>query len=131
MNSATNKAIMRQIFAGLAKGDARPFVDAMADDFVWHVSGTTPFSRSYVGKAAVLGELLGPLTAQFADTYHNDAQCFIAEDDHVAVLCKGRVTLKSGLPYNNDYCWVCRLEGGKLRELTEYLDTALVMSVLR
>lgn len=36
----------------------------------------------------------------------------------------------AGKPYNNTYCYVIRLEGGKLRELTEYLDTALVKEAL-
>lgn len=25
--------------------------------------------------------------------------------------------------YNNTYCWICRVADGKLRELTERLDT--------
>jgi ketosteroid isomerase-like protein len=55
---------------------------------------------------------------------------FIAEDDYVVVVCRGGVTTKTGKPYHNAYCYVIRLEGGKLRELTEYLDTALVEAAL-
>jgi uncharacterized protein len=40
------------------------------------------------------------------------------------------VTTKNGKPYNNEYCYVIRLAGGQMRELTEYLDTALVERVL-
>jgi hypothetical protein len=35
-----------------------------------------------------------------------------------------------GMPYHNRYCYICRLAEGKLQELTEYMDTALVMAVL-
>jgi ketosteroid isomerase-like protein len=52
----------------------------------------------------------------------------IAEDDYVVVECRGHVTTKAGIPYNNTYCWVCRIVEGKLQELTEYMDTALVIS---
>lgn len=68
--------------------------------------------------------------SQFAGRYTNTAHRFIAEDDCVVVECRGRVMTTAGKPYNNTYCYVIRLEGGKLRELTEYLDTALVKEAL-
>jgi len=74
-------------------------------------------------------DLMRPLFAQFADQYINTAQTFIAEGDRV-VECRGKVTTKSGKPYDNQYCWVCRLEGGKLKEVIEYMDTELVAKVL-
>jgi len=102
----------------------------MAEDFCWIITGSTAWSRTYRGKAAVRAELLDPLFAQFADAYSNSAQRFIAEDDHVVVECRGKVTTKKGQPYHNSYCYVVRLAGGKMRELTEYMDTALAERVL-
>jgi ketosteroid isomerase-like protein len=130
VGATENKKLMERIFAGLAEGDGKPFQEAMADDFSWTIIGTTEWSRTYEGKRAVREELLRPLFSQFADRYTNEVVRFIAEDDHVVVECRGHVTTKSGAPYNNTYCWVCRIEGGKLRELTEYLDTELVASAL-
>ena len=52
------------------------------------------------------------------------------EGDWVVVQCRGRVTTKSGAPYNNTYCYVCRLAGGKLHELIEYCDTQLIATAL-
>jgi uncharacterized protein len=130
MSAAENKQLMQNIFSELAKGNGNPFVEAMADDFCWTVTGSTKWSRTYRGKQAVLTELLRPLSAQFADQYTNTAHRFIAEDDYVVVECRGRVTTKAGMPYNNTYCFVCSLAGGKLQELTEYLDTELVTAAL-
>jgi uncharacterized protein len=36
----------------------------------------------------------------------------------------------SGKRYANTYCFVIRMAEGQLRELTEYMDTALVERVL-
>ena len=130
MTAAANKQLMQTIFAGLAAGNARPFLDSLAEDFVWTLTGTTKWSKTYRGKKAVREELLRPLFAQFADQYINTAERFIAEGDFVVVECRGKVTTKSGRPYNNSYCWVCRLENGKLKELVEYMDTALVEKAL-
>ena len=37
---------------------------------------------------------------------------------------------KAGVPYNNEYCFVYRLEDGAIKEVTEYMDTELVTSAL-
>jgi len=131
MSAAENKRLFENIFAGLAVGDAKLFLDSLADNFCWTITGTAPWSRTYRGKQAVRTELLRPLFEQFADQYTNTMQRIIAEDDFVVVECRGRVTTKSGKPYNNTYCWVCRVADGKLKELTEYMDTALVATVLQ
>ena len=76
-------------------------------------------SKTYEGKRAVIDELLRPLFAQFSDRYTNTAHRFVAEGDCVVIECQGRVTTKSGKPYHNSYCWICRIADGKLQELTE------------
>jgi uncharacterized protein len=131
MTAAENKQLLQQAFAELSKGNSRPFVDLWADDFCWTVTGDTKWSKTYRGKRLVLQELMGPLFSNFATQYTNTAHRFIAEGDYVAVECRGQVTTKTGKPYNNAYCYVCRLEDGKLKELTEYLDTALAIAVLK
>jgi ketosteroid isomerase-like protein len=130
MSAAQNKQLLQHAFDELARGNGHPFREAMADDVSWTIIGSTSWSRTYNGKQAVLDELLTPLFSQFADLYTNTASRFIAEDDHVVVECRGRVTTKTGKPYNNTYCYVCRFADGKLRELTEYSDTQLVTTAL-
>ncbi|MNT45879.1 hypothetical protein D3C72_1824870 [compost metagenome] len=57
-------------------------------------------------------------------------ECIIAEGDRVVVLFSGDVPTKAGKRYNNRYCYVYRLEGGQVKTLTEYFDTALVERAL-
>lgn len=128
--AAANKALLQAAFAELAKGNGAPLVDLMADDFSWIIPGQSTWSREWRGKQVVREELFRPLFARFADTYTNEAKRFIAEDDFVVVECRGKVNTKSGKPYNNTYCYVCRMAGGLLRELTEYMDTELAASAL-
>lgn len=130
MSAAENKELMREIYDELAKGNRMPFRNAMAEDFRWIMKGRTAWSRTYDGRKAVREELFQPLFAQFADDYANRASRLFADGDHVIVECEGRVTTKSGKPYNNQYCLIFRLESGKIMEVTEYLDTALVDEAL-
>ena len=53
----------------------------------------------------------------------------IADGEFVAMQSRGKSTAKNGKSYNNTYCHVFRINNGKIRELTEYLDTELVTSV--
>jgi uncharacterized protein len=128
--SQQNKQLMQAIFAELARGNGKPFTAAMADDFSWIIPGHSTWSRTWRGKRAVLDDLMRPLFARFATTYVNEAVRFIAEDDIVVVECRGKVMTKTGKPYDNHYCYVCRLADGQLRELTEYMDTELATAAL-
>jgi ketosteroid isomerase-like protein len=127
----TTRRKRTSIFDGLAAGDGKPFRDSLADDFSWHMIGSTAWSGSYRGKQAVLQELMRPLFANFETTYRNRPVRIIAEGEWVVVECRGEVMTKSGEPYNNEYCWVCRVQDGQLKELTEYMDTQLVERALR
>jgi ketosteroid isomerase-like protein len=125
-----NRQRIRQVMAELDKGNGKPFVDTMADDFSWTIPGDTPWSRTYSGKQVVIHELLRPLYAQFATPYISTTRRVMADGDMVIIEFDGRVTTKAGKAYNNRYCYVCRMEGGKMKDLMEYLDTALVASAL-
>jgi ketosteroid isomerase-like protein len=125
-----NRQHIQQIMAELDKGNGKPFVEAMADDFSWTIPGGTPWSRTYRGKQQVLTELLQPLYAQFATPYISTTRRVMADGDMVIIEFDGRVTTKAGKAYNNHYCYVCRMADGQMKDLMEYLDTALVSSAL-
>jgi ketosteroid isomerase-like protein len=130
MSAFENKQIVQSIFDELAQGNSRPLVESMADDFCWTVTGSNRWSGKYEGKQKVLNELLGQLRARIDGRIKTIGHRFIAEGDYVVVEARGNNVTKAGLPYNNAYCFVVRLTDGKLREITEYMDTALVTSVL-
>jgi hypothetical protein len=125
-----NKGRMQEAFDALATGDGAPFFDLFAEDAKWTRPGSTAWSGVYDGRETIRTKLMKPLFAQFATRYTNEATRIIADGEFVVVECKGRVTTKSGKPYNNEYCYVCRMRDGKIIELREYLDTALVENAL-
>jgi ketosteroid isomerase-like protein len=130
MTPVQNKQLLQEVFAETAKGNGRPFVAALAENVTWAIVGSTPWSRTYRGKKAVLTELLGPLNAQLANGNTITAHSFVAEGDRVVVEGRGHNTTKSGKPYRNSYCWVFTLSGGQVVEIVEYADTALIESAL-
>lgn len=131
MSTSENKQLLQNIFSEISHGDARPFIEGLADDVRWTLIGSTNWSRTFEGKRAILTDLLMPLGAKLANPIQLTAYRFIAEDDFVVVQARGtNNTTKDGKPYNNTYCFVFRLADGKIQEVTEYADTELVTSAL-
>lgn len=124
MTAAQNRQLMQTAFEGLARGDNRAFGALMAEDFSWTVPGDTPWSGTFQGLETCVRDLFQPLYAQFTETQMIDPISFTAEGDLVIVEGRGRpVRLKNGGIHQNDYCFVCRFEDGRLKSVREYLDT--------
>jgi uncharacterized protein len=130
VSASQNKQLMQNAFIELAKGNGKPFVDALAEDVRWTILGSTAWSRTWDGLGSVRAELLDPLFAQFGSTYRAERVRLIAEGAYVVIEFRGDVTTKAGKPYRNAYCYVCRFADGRVRELTEYCDTELLTTAL-
>ena len=126
MSAVDNKQVITNMFAEISKGNAAAFLDVMADDIKYTLQGQTKFSGTMNGKQDVMTRLLGPLGAALESGIAITPYNFIAEGDYVVMLANGKATTKSGKPYNNSYCHVFKVVGGKVKEINEYLDTAMV-----
>ncbi len=130
MGTHENKALLQGIFDALAGGDGRPFADAMSDDFRWRFAGEWSWVRDWGhSKQETARNLLAPLMAQFAD-YRASAEEIIADGDRVVVRATAEARTVGGESYPQAYCYVFRVEDGRLTEVIEYCDTALVERVL-
>lgn len=124
-----NKELLRHVFDEMSKGNTGAFRDAMADDFRWVFPGNWSWSGSWGPKSVALEGMLGPLMDQFAD-YRSAADLILADGDHVVVRARSHATTKRGQAYDQTYCFIFRVAGGRLAEVVEYCDTALVERVL-
>jgi ketosteroid isomerase-like protein len=130
MSAADNKQLIKKIYTDSANRSGTTFVDSLADDVCWTVTGQYSWSRTFRGKDAVLNGLMGHFRSLFAERPRTVAHNFLAEGDTVVVESKGDNVTKSGVRYDNDYCMVWRLEDGTVKEIKEYCDSALVERVL-
>jgi ketosteroid isomerase-like protein len=131
MSTEANEKLMHEVMEAMARGETKLFADAMADDFVWTFpSGGGNWSGSVRGKENVRKNLIAPLFAQFEDRYQSHAVRITAAGEVVVIECRGKVATRGGNRYDNAYCYVCLFEGGKIKELIEYMDTALAERVL-
>lgn len=126
MGAAENKKVIEKMFAELSRGNGEGYLDGLADDVEFEVMGTTKYSGVFEGKQDVVARLLTPLMSQLEGPLALTVDQLIAEGDTVVVIARGRSTTKTGKPYNNSYCQVFTMAGGKVKKIIEYLDTELV-----
>jgi ketosteroid isomerase-like protein len=131
MDAATNKQLLQDIYAEISRGSPQLLLDSMADDIEWTIIGSTALSGTSHGKQEVIDKLLKPLRARLADgPIVFQPERFIAEGEYVVMQARGSATARSGKPYNNTYCIVCRIVDGKLKEMIDYVDTELITTAL-
>ena len=129
MGAAENKKQIQEVFSRMASGDAAALSEAMADDFRWVFPGNWSWTGTWSPKPVALHGLLRPLMAQFTD-YRCEADLVLADGDRVVVQARGHGTTTSGEQYEQTYCFILRMADGKITELIEHCDTALVERVL-
>ena len=127
MSTAENKKLVQQIFGESATRSGSGFVDAMADDVCWIITGQWSWSQTFKGKDAVVNNLMTTVRSLLQDRISSVAYNFVADGDTVVVETKGNNNFtKTGNRYDNEYCFVIKLENGKIKQIKEYLDSALV-----
>ena len=130
MSAADNKALIREIFEGVAEGDGARFVAALADDVTMTVTGQYSWSQTFSGKATVLRDLYGYVGSLMAAPGKTVPTRILADEDWVIVEAQGDMTTKTGQRYDNHYCLMYRLADGKIAEIREYQDSTLCERVL-
>ena len=131
MSAAANKKLVQQVYTDSANRTGTTFVDNLAEDVTWIVTGQYSWSHEFRGRDAIQNGLMGHLRSRLAAARPRTlAFNFIAEGDYVVVEARGDNVTKSGERYDNQYCMVWRIENGMIKEIREYCDSALVERVL-
>lgn len=127
MGATENKELIRNMWAEASKGSVEGFLNGFADDVHYTIIGTTKFSGIFKGKQDLLSRAFMPLMSELESPGSMVTDNLIAEGDYVVQQGHGiDRKAKSGQPYNNTYCFVYKVVGGKVKEVTEYADTELV-----
>lgn len=120
------KDLVTELFEKWESGDSSHFFAAVAADVTWTAIGSTPISGVSRSKAEYTRHTYAPLEKVFAGSTSCKVKRIVAEGDIVVVEWHGETPLARGGVYANDYCWVVRVKGETLAEVTGYFDTAAV-----
>jgi len=126
VNIEENKQVVKEFYEAGARADMDACFALLSDEITWTNIGSTKFSGTFVGKQVLMEQLLGPLFGQLKAGISSVIENMIAEGDFVVIQTSGVAETKDGKPYNNTYCQVMKVQKGKIVEVKEYFDTALV-----
>jgi len=66
MSSADNKKLVQQVYADSANGSGTTFLDNLAKDVTWIVTGQYSWSHEFRGRDAIQNGLMGHLRSRLA-----------------------------------------------------------------
>src|SRR3954449_2211398 len=102
MSAAANKKLVQQVYTDSANRSATTFVDHLAEDASWIVTGQYSWSHEFKGREAINNGLLRHLRSRLgAARPRTLAFNFIAESDYVVVEARGDNVNKDGVRYDN------------------------------
>ncbi|MFT4581520.1 MAG: ketosteroid isomerase-like protein [Gammaproteobacteria bacterium] len=121
-----NQNIVRQWFDHIGAGNAEAAFALFSDDIVYDLKGTTPVSGVFRGLDSIVNDFFVPWRKQIDGDLVVRIDDTFGEGDRVVALGHGAAKTIFGLPYENDYAFVCTVRDGKICKIIEFLDTALV-----
>ncbi|KAJ7644657.1 hypothetical protein FB45DRAFT_898406 [Roridomyces roridus] len=111
-----------------------PFVSAIDPGVRWVIGGETTHPTRKTGVYNLAGwkqDVNQPLLARLKTGLKMTVSSVEVIGNKAVVEAHGEATQANGRPYNNRYAWflIFSEETGKIVEIREYLDTALVQEV--
>jgi ketosteroid isomerase-like protein len=125
-----NKALLQEIFAGVAQGDSSLFFAHLADDVTLTITGENSWSQVFVGKERITKDLFGYLRSRLAARGSVHAFHFLADGEWVVVEARGDMRTRAGERYANHYCLMYRVVDDLIVEAKEYQDSATAERLL-
>jgi ketosteroid isomerase-like protein len=126
MGVAENKRLVEQIFEELAQGNHRALLSRVAENSHWTITGNCPVSGEFRSRQEFYQKALKTINVKLTDRVFPTVLRILGEGDRVVVEWRGRSQARSGMAYDNAYCWVLQIRDGEIVEGTIYNDTALV-----
>ncbi|UHD45773.1 nuclear transport factor 2 family protein [Aureimonas altamirensis] len=127
--TARNETIVREAFEGWAAGGGNVF-DLLSPDVRWTIHGSGPVADTYDGVEDFVQRGSVPLISRLATPLTPDLHHIWATGDRVVIRFDASATTISGAPYNNQFVWIFRMEGGSVVEAEAFLDLVAYQDVV-
>lgn len=126
------------LYTAFASGDAARIADLLHDDVVWVAppgnatqvalglgqpeDAGAPSASNHLDKQRIV-QFMAQDFPRFFTQVKNEFRAVVAEGAVVFAEHRLSATLPNGRPYVNGYCFAYEVEGGRVRQIREYMDT--------
>jgi ketosteroid isomerase-like protein len=128
----TAKQVVRRYLDALVAGDIDTVRDSFAQDAEWTIHGELPIAGPWHGRDRIVDDFLqsvgSTLFAPGSQSFEFPTR--IADGDTVVVEWRVHARTPAGAAYDNAYCGIFVVRGGRIGEVREYLDSGYAARVL-
>ena len=127
--TAETRTFVTELFDSIERRgkDWRPLLDALADDLVWTVTGSSPVSVIYRSKSDYVTRCFGRIDERLSRWPDAAVEEIVVDGDVAVVFFAGTGGRgRNGTDYTMRYCWHMHVAAGRIDRVTGYYDGEVV-----
>lgn len=93
--------------------------------------GSHPLAGDYDSKQSFIENTFERIEKSLTDSLRMTVDHILVTDDTAVVELSALGVAKNGRPFDNRYCWVARFESDMIVEVRSYLDSELILQLIR
>jgi ketosteroid isomerase-like protein len=128
--SAATRSVVQRLLDAINVSDFETVSALQSPDLHYWSPGTTEI-HGHCNSRDEYDEMAGIVFGFLDDSgFDLTIDSLIVDGEYAVAQASGKATTKKGVPYNNSYCLIWRVQDGLITEMTEYADTDMVRRVL-
>ncbi|MCT9113452.1 nuclear transport factor 2 family protein [Streptomyces mirabilis] len=123
--SVATRETLEDVFSSVSEsGFGEKFLDRLADDLVFTVTGSSPLAGRYTNKAEYREKVLARLHKRLAAPLRPTIEQFLVDREWGTVRFRTEdVHGRNGADFSMQYCWLTRVVDGRITEIIGFYDT--------
>jgi ketosteroid isomerase-like protein len=130
MTAEQNAEVVRKTWQDLIGGRLEAALVNMSDEVSWLIPGNVPNVSGLKRGKEEVRKFVSGIGQAFPQGLQSEIRKTHVAGDTVIVELTNRGKAFNGKDYENEYCFVFELEGGKIRRIREYVDMHEVVQTL-
>jgi ketosteroid isomerase-like protein len=127
---ANHRDLIRRTYEGSSEENGRNLLAVLHPDVEWTEAEGFPYAGTYVGVDALMAGVFARLASEWIG-YRAEVHTYLADGDRVAAFGVYSGTYKAtGKTMRAAFAHLYEIQDGKIRRMTQYVDTVMVAKAL-
>lgn len=126
----SHRDLIRRTYEGSSEENGRNLLAVLHPDVEWTEAEGFPYAGTYVGVDALMAGVFARLASEWIG-YRAEVHTYLADGDRVAAFGVYSGTYKAtGKSMRAAFAHLYQIQDGKIRRMTQYVDTVMVAKAL-
>lgn len=126
----SHRDLIRRTYEGSSEENGRNLLAVLHPDVEWTEAEGFPYAGTYVGVDALMAGVFARLASEWIG-YRAEVHTYLADGDRVAAFGVYSGTYKAtGKTMRAAFAHLYEIQDGKIRRMTQYVDTVMVAKAL-